>query len=191
MRAAASRYVEQLRPDHENALVVSFDESVLLHQGVTADRDRLIEAIARVRMGHSTSMLDGLYYVVRELSTHRERPVVLLLTDGVDTTSLYERDDVRRLAASRPDLSVFSIGLGLPQIQSSGPSGLNSSKRFLQRLSAATNGKFFDVPTGGRLDRVYTRIREMLDNEAILTVTDPRPEAKPGTLTVRSANRIA
>ena len=79
VREAASVYIDQLQVDRERALVVSFDDSVVLEQRVTADLDDLRRAIGRVRAGGMTSMYDALHYTVRELTSHRERPVVLLL----------------------------------------------------------------------------------------------------------------
>lgn len=39
VRNAASEYVRQLRPEDERAVVVTFDDSVLLHQPPTGDRE--------------------------------------------------------------------------------------------------------------------------------------------------------
>jgi len=183
-REAATGYVEWLEPVHERAMVVSFDESVLLHQVVTDDPRRLSESIAEVRMSRDTSMYDALAYTLRELFVYRDRPVVLLLTDGVDSNSLHEREDIFDLVARRRDLTIFTIGLALPPITRSSPSGQVTAKKFLQRLSGRTGGKFFDAPTPSRLERVYRRIREQLDNEAILSVVDVDSEAEPGKVRV-------
>jgi hypothetical protein len=183
-REAATGYVERLQPVHERAMVVSFDESVLLQQVVTDDPRRLAESIAGVRMSRDTSMYDALAYTLRELFVYRDRPVVLLLTDGVDSTSLYEREDIFDLVARRGDLTIFTIGLALPPITRSGPSGQVTAKKFLQRLSGRTGGKFFDAPTPSRLERVYREIREQLDNEAMLSVVDVDSEAEPGRVRV-------
>ena len=150
-------------------------DSVLLHQGVTGDRELLEDAIERLRPGLSTALNDGLHYVAQEMSAHRERPVIILLSDGHDTSSIHEREDVMDLLDRRPDLTVFTIGFHLPFMTTGGPPGFNSIRRFLHRLAHRTNGKFFEVPTGSRLDDVYRRINEMLNNEAVVRVVDPRP----------------
>lgn len=186
VRQVARQYIERLRHEQDKALVATFDDSVVLLQGATADRRRLLEAIERVRLGTSTALLDGLHDVIRELGVHRERPVLLVLTDGVDTVSVHDRDDVRRLAKSTPDLAIFTIGLGVPPIDTFGPSGMASTKSFLQTLARGADGSYFDAPTASRLDGIYRRIREMLDNEATLTVVDPDPEAEPGAIRVSS-----
>jgi hypothetical protein len=186
-RQAASAYVAELRPGHERALIASFDDSMILAHGVTSDRDALRQAIDRLRVGGYTTMRDGLGYAFRELAGLDARPVVLLLTDGVDSASFYEQSEVMRLIKQLPELTVFTIGLGLPPIVPFG-FGAPTPKKFLQDLSRRTNGEFFDVPTGSGLEPVFLRIREMLDNEALLTVRDPDPEAEEGKLKVRSEN---
>jgi Mg-chelatase subunit ChlD len=186
VRNAALEYVAQLDPERERALVLTFDETVILWQAATADRGKLTRAIDGVRMAGYTSVLDGLVYTIQELLGQRERPVLLLLSDGVDTSSLNERHDVFEIAASRSDLMIFTIGLQLPPMVSNAPPGFNSTRGFLQRLAQQTHGKYFEAPTPSLLDGVYRRIREMLDTEAILDVLDPEPDAEPGNLRVTS-----
>jgi hypothetical protein len=185
VRRAAAEYLRGLDPEYDRALVATFDESLLLMAGATSDREELVQAVENVRMAGATTMHDGLYYIIHELDGHRDRSVVLLLSDGVDTASLYERNDILDLIATRPRLSIFSIGLTLPSISDRGPPGV---KKYLYRLSNRTNGKFFDVPVGSRLDKAYLRIREMLENEADLTIVDPDTEAPPGKIRVSSRN---
>jgi len=186
VRAAAIAYVERLDPEHDSAFVATFDESVLLASAVTRDRETLLAAIRDIRMSQLTSLNDGLYYTILELRAQRERPVILLLSDGIDTVSFYERHDVYDLVQRTPDLSVFTIGLALPYLQSRMAPGTLSTKRFLQRIASKTNGKYFDVPTAAGVEEVYLRIRDMLENEATLNVVDPDPDAEPGRLKVSS-----
>ncbi len=176
VREAATGYVEALRPGHERAMIVTFDDSVILHQGVTDDRELLSRAVEQLRPGRMTALNDGLYYTIQELAGYRERPVLVLLSDGVDTSSFHRREDVLELIEQRPDLTVFTIGFNLPQIGSS----QGGIRKFLWRLAERTNGRYFLTPAGTNLDRVYRRIREMVDNEATLQVLDPDPDAAPG-----------
>ncbi len=186
VRQVAADYVETLRFEDERAIVVGFDETVTLHQSATSDKQLLVRGIDRIHMSNATSLNDGLVYLIRELATHRERPVVVLVSDGFDVTSLSERDDVFAAVAETPGITVFTIGLALPPLMQGGPPGFLTIRRFLQRLAARTNGEFFDSPTRSRLPGIYRRIREMLDNEAILTVFDPNPEFGPPRLVVKS-----
>ena len=178
VRSAAASYVERLDPLRDRALIVTIDDSVLLHQAATDDRELLLTAIAGIHPAQTTSLQDALYYTVQELATYRERAVIVLLTDGVDTASLHEREDVTERVAAHPDLTVFTIGFNLPELSGSGPSGFASIRHFLGRLADRTNGAYVVAPTGSRLDDAYRRIREMLDSEAVLRVEDPDPGAE-------------
>jgi len=180
VREAAIDYVRRLDPGHERGLVIGFDDTVQLYRGATSSHDLLIEAIGGVRMSLGTSLHDALTYAMREISVYRARKVVLLLTDGVDGGSLHQRIDVLDMLDEPNDATIFAIGLGLPPITRA----FVSTRKFLQQLAMKTNGKFFDVPTTATLDDTYRRIREILDNEAILTVVDPEPDAEPGKVGV-------
>jgi hypothetical protein len=180
-REAATRYVRRL-PSRDQVMLLGFDESVVLEHGMSGDFDDVVSSIDRLRMGGSTSLHDALYFAFREMDQNFERPVVVLLTDGVDVGSFYERADINALAEHRRDMIVFVVGLAVPQISRNLP----STKRFLQRLAARTDGKYFDAHTAGQLAGVYDRIREALDNEAVITFADPDPGAPPGQLDVSS-----
>ncbi|HKQ60051.1 MAG TPA: VWA domain-containing protein, partial [Candidatus Polarisedimenticolaceae bacterium] len=188
VREAAAAYVEQLQPDLERTIVATFDESFLLAQTATADRDAALDAIRHVRVSGMTSLLDGLYYTIRELATQDARGVVVLLTDGWDTASFHERDEVVAAAEALPGLTIFTVGYQVPAISGMGPTGLASTKRFLQRLAERTDGKFFEVFHAGKLTPVFRAVREILDNEATLTIVDPEPEAPAAPLKVRSTD---
>jgi len=189
VRDAAASYVEMLDPARDRGMLATFDDSVVLVEAPTSDRDALLEAARNVRMGSVTSLVDGLYYTLRELEAWPERPVVILLTDGVDTTSYHDRNEVNRLADGRPDLITFTIGLDMPFFSRGLIPGVASSKRFMQRLAARTNGQWLDHPTGFRLQKAFEKVRDMLEAEAVLTFVDPHPDAEPGKVKVSSTNR--
>lgn len=189
VRDAAAAYVKLLDPARDRAMLATFDDSVVLVEGPTADREALLDAVRNVRMGTFTSLVDGLYYTLRELEAWPERPVVILLTDGVDTTSFHDRDEVNRIVDGRPDLIAFSIGLDMPFFSRGLAPGVASSKRFMQRLAGRTDGEWLDRPTGFRLQRAFEEIRDMLEAEAVLTFIDPDPDAELGKVKISSRNR--
>lgn len=186
MRSAGREYFASVLGEGDRALVVTFDDSVVLARAATGDGGAAGRGLENVRLGLQTEMLDALYETILELTTYRGRPVIVLVTDGIDTTSLHERDDVYRLAEARPDLTVFSISLGAPALSGVGPSGVLSSRGFLQRIAERTNGEFFSTLTTSDLSDIYRRIRDVLESEATLSVVDPDPETSRGGIQVRS-----
>ncbi len=180
VQRAAVEYVRRLRPEHDRALVATFDESVVLRHGVTEDVAALDRVIGDLRLGGHTSLFDAITLTLRELDSYRDRPVMIVLSDGDDTSSFYDEDHVLDQVRSRPDLVVFTIGIGLRQ------SATGSARVLLRRMAEATHGKYFELDSASDLEQVYLRIRAILGTEVTVTVVDPDPEAAPAELQVES-----
>jgi von Willebrand factor type A domain len=183
-RRAVHAYIKRLRPGLDRGMVVFFDEDVVLAAPETGDLQVLDRAVDSVVLGSTTAIFDALYATVGELSSQLERPVVLLLSDGVDTASIVTQDDVTELTARRPDLAIFPIGVNLPEISPRGP-GPITPKKFLDNLARHTDGEFLDVPTAGGLASAYDRVRDLLDSEWEVVVADPDPDLDPEDPKVR------
>jgi VWFA-related protein len=183
-KLAARQYVEQLDPQRERALVLTFDENVVMRHAPTADRERLTATVDALRTGSRTALLDAVYDAALELDTHRERPVLVLLTDGADTSSFHSEADIEAQVARRPDMAVFAIGVGLRT-----DAGQKPTRELLRRLASQTGGAFFEVGEGQAATEVFSRIRDILDDEAILTVASQKRVSEPQRIKVRSKNR--
>ena len=87
MQRAAASFVEQLKPA-DRVLVVSFDDRIDVLCEPTSDREELFRAIRRARGGGGTRLYDAVEFAIRQrLDKINGRKAVVLLTDGVDTTS--------------------------------------------------------------------------------------------------------
>ena len=187
VRAAAAGYVRRLDPELERAFVMTFDDSPAMVAALTANRERLLAAVEEIRPGGFTALNDGLLTAIDELSLSLDRPALVLITDGFDTTSSAFRDDVRIALAQRPDLAVFPIGYALPSQFRAG--GHDSTQLFLQALADTSNGRFFESNPLEDLPAVYAEIRALLDSEATVLVADPEPERDAGVVRVGSTRR--
>jgi Mg-chelatase subunit ChlD len=184
VRHAARQYVQQLRPDTEKALIATFDDSVTLWEGATSNQGDLLESVDRIWIGGQTSMIDALYQILRELEGYHERPVLILLSDGADTCSRCALEDVAYVLPRRPEKTIFTIGIGLQK-----HGGEKPTRQLLQDLATATDGEFFDVDEGSDLAGVFDSIRDVLANEATISVVDPHPAEDPARIKVKSANK--
>jgi hypothetical protein len=183
-RKAAGVFISQLETGHERALLISFDDSVVMVHPPSSDLESLESAIDGLRVGRTTSLTDALYYSMLELRSHRERPNIVLLSDGADTSSLHLRDEIFAVLPEIQDLTIFPVSLGLLTT--------SNTYRFLAELAAQTNGNIVRIPDGSmrsRMVRSFATIREMVNNEAIVTVTDPDPETEVLPLRIKSRNR--
>jgi VWFA-related protein len=133
MHQAAIAFVEQLKPA-DRVLVISFDDSIDVLAEPTGDRQELTRAIRRARGGGGTRLYDAVEFVLRQrLDKIKGRKAVVLLTDGVDTTSRRAsyRSTVR--LAEESDALIYPVsyggfggargGLGQPRIPLPGGRG--------------------------------------------------------------------
>jgi VWFA-related protein len=166
-KQAALRYVERLDPD-EKVLVASFDDNLILRSPPSLDRDRVNAAIRGLEVGNNTALWDALHYLFRYLEPYPEQKVVVLLSDGEDSVSLRNHDyrEIVRDAAATPNLTVFPIGLDLPQ-----RSGIRGPDRraILGELAHKTGGTFYEVKRVSGLSGAFKRIQRRLEGKSFVT----------------------
>jgi len=109
MQDEAIRFVNQLHPDDEVA-VVSFAEDVSLLTDFSISRDRNAYGIKETRPGGWTVLYEAVWLALEEvLKPKRERTALVLFTDGVDTAShKVSRKETLELA-TETKASIYSI----------------------------------------------------------------------------------
>lgn len=83
---AAIAFTNYLRPD-DKVKVVAFDSKVRVLSNFTSDRWELQKAIKKSSFGDGTSLYEAVKYALDESRRIEGRKAIVLLTDGVDTTS--------------------------------------------------------------------------------------------------------
>jgi VWFA-related protein len=87
IRDAAVEFINQLRPI-DRVAVIAFDQDVQILCEPTNDRSVLMGAINRIRAGTGTSLYDAVDTAISKvLSRFSSRKAIVLITDGVDTSS--------------------------------------------------------------------------------------------------------
>lgn len=87
IQSAALQFVAQLKPS-DKVMIVAFDQKVRVLCTLTNDRKALRYAIEGSNIGSGTSLYDAVSGVINDsLRKVRGRKAVVMLTDGVDTTS--------------------------------------------------------------------------------------------------------
>lgn len=157
VRASARRLIGSLRPGDAGE-VRTFSTHAGILQDLTEDRALLEDALTRLRANGSTALHDALYVVLSEprFGTGREgrRPVVVLITDGIDTSSHVTDDQVMERARQQSALSVFCIGLLPPE----GSGDVQRSRYFLRALSGETGGRAFFPGQVQAVPEIFTDI---------------------------------
>jgi len=91
------------------------------------------------------------------------RRVIIVLSDGEDTSSVVKLDQVLNRAL-RTDTIIYGVGLGLGRQPTNSPDG-ESGELILRRLAQQTGGRAFFTDDANELARFYGRIRDELANQ--------------------------
>jgi len=109
IQGAALTFVDLLRPE-DRVMVVAFDNRVQILAEATNDRETLHSAIRRTRTGGGTSLYGTLDAVINQrLSRIAGRKAIVLLTDGVDTSSKGATAESTIRAAQESDAAVYPV----------------------------------------------------------------------------------
>jgi Ca-activated chloride channel family protein len=142
--AAHDFFSSLLSPGRDSACVVTFDSGVYLAQDFTDDPAALARAVSGLTAAGGTSIFDAIYKTSRDkLSrTDQARRVILLITDGDDTTSRASIEQATQMAVEN---NVTVYALRLPHEHSLNSRDLRG-KPVLDRLTETTGGRqvYFD-----------------------------------------------
>jgi Ca-activated chloride channel family protein len=176
---AAIGFVKRLRP-HDIAQVIDFDSRVSVRQPFTNDHRALEQAIRATQPDGSTSLYQSLYIAQSELSRDRarvgdqiRREAIVVLSDGEDTTSLIDYDQVLD-SSRRTGVIVYAIGLrAKDQLPSQ---EYRSAEYVLRTLSNETGGRVFFVSDTAELPAVYGQIAGELAGQYTLGYRSTNPK---------------
>ena len=168
---AAIGVIKRLGPK-DSAQIIDFDSQAKILQMFTTDRLALEDAIRRTDAGGSTSLYNAIYTSLGQLKQIREatgpdlrRQAIVLLSDGEDTSSIVQYDDVLE-EAKRSEVVVYAIGIVDKDAGKNG--GWNQANFVLTSLSRETGGRAYTVVDIKQLPQVYSQIADELANQYTL-----------------------
>ena len=146
LRAAGHTVVDLLRPD-DRAGFVSFSHAVSLGSDLTSDRNAVRAALDRSRPWGQTSLIDAAFAGLTIGASDAGRSLVLVFSDGHDTTSWLDPDDALAVAKGA-NAAVFAVTAG------------RSRNPFLKDLVELTGGDLVEVASTNELKPTFTRIMQ-------------------------------
>jgi Ca-activated chloride channel family protein len=191
-KLAARAFVDSvIRPDKDQAAIISFTGKPTIEQALTNDLESLRSGIERVTIklppdegvggriatpqdiadpnyddtiGY-TSIWDSLSFTAREVLTHtpdRTRRAIILLSDGDDTFSRIKREEAID-EAIKANVFIYSIGIG------SADNGVEEDT--LRKVSEKTGGKAFFPEDERELKAAFAQIEAELRSQYALAYT--------------------
>jgi VWFA-related protein len=201
-KAAAQAFLENvMRPQKDEAAVISFTGDTTLEQGFTGSVERLRRAIDRVEfvppsgyigggvvvngtppisgtnqsLAGSTAVWDAIWATSEELlgtSAEHTRRAIILLTDGDDTSSRMKiHEAVER--AQKADALIYAIGIG-DRYQ------FNVNEGALRKIAEQTGGRAYFPQHERDLRDAFAQIQKDL-REQYLVAYSPTNKARDGS----------
>ncbi len=150
-------------PDDAIALY-SFNWQVRIHSSFTRRVDRLERALRQIRAEGGTSLYDAIYLASRDLEGREGRHVIIIVTDGGDTTS-YKDFHTALDSAQRADAVIYPI-LVMPITNDAGRN--IGGENALTTLANGTGGMVFTPDLGSSLDEAFNDILMALRTQYML-----------------------
>ncbi len=107
---AVERFIRSIRED-DDIFLMTFSDRPVLRQDFTSDRNKLAGALKRVTVGGGTALYDALDDSLRKIKAgEHEKKAILLITDGVDTSSFVSFDQAQ-LSVRESEILVYCVGI--------------------------------------------------------------------------------
>jgi Ca-activated chloride channel family protein len=185
VKHAAEQFLIRMLPE-DTGRVGAFNDKIEFHpeNEFTSDRDVLIRSLRELDFGYPTRLWDAIDESIRRLEPVPGRRAVLVFTDGADTASRRDLDDVLQEARAK-EIMVYSIGLETEIAPAGGPRQRSRPDRGLKKLSEETGGGFFLLKNEDELGPTFTRVAQELHSQYVLGFTPSVLDGKVHTLEVK------
>ena len=165
LNRAAEQFLLRLLPV-DRAQVGAFNDKIQLSGTFTNNRDELIGALNDLYFGNPTRLNDGIGAGLDALKGIDGRRVVLVFTDGEDTSSRTSFKDVLERARDE-EVMVYSIGLESEffngqRIVRTKPS------RDLRKIADETGGGYFELVKSADLAPTFSRVAQELRSQYLI-----------------------
>jgi Ca-activated chloride channel family protein len=158
--------------------VIEFDSQVNIVQEFTSEIPLLEKAILSTRFNGSTSLYNAIYISLKNLKRNRaksvediKREAIVVLSDGDDTSSLIQYEEVLDLA-KRSETAIYAIGL---RQGNEGRREFKEAEFVLRQLSQETGGRAFFPTAASELGRIYEQISEELSSQYAIAYSSKNP----------------
>lgn len=217
VQQAADRFLRTLRSG-DRGEIVAFNSQTKILQPLTTDVPKLRAAVKQTIARGGTALYTALYITLDQFMKDKSpsgevrRPAIIVLTDGQDTASLIQFDDVLD-RARRAGVAIFAISVISPfeaaQVESDGGRRfLGDPEYSLKTLAKETGGRAFFPTQLSELDGVYSSVANELSMQyalgyvpgsragdgafhKVLVRVVSRPDARPRTRTGYYSPRAA
>ena len=182
LQDAAEQFLIRLLPG-DKAKVGAFNDKIELSGHFTDDRDELVSELRPLDYGNATRLYDAAALSLDELAPLEGRRVLVILTDGEDTSSRIGFGTVLNRARDE-EVMVYSIGLeseyfnGVRVVRS-------KPSKDLRKISEETGGGYFELQKTVDLSPTFSRVAQELRSQYLIGFAPAALDGKVHKLDVR------
>jgi Ca-activated chloride channel homolog len=181
VNAAAMTFVRTSNPQDE-AFVVNFNDEYYLDTDgdFTSDQRNLQDALSRIDTRGSTALYDAVIGSLNHLKKgHKDKRVLLLVTDGDDDASRMSFDDTIR-SAEESNATIYTIGVFSEDDLKNDKKMVRHSKKILSELAEATGGQAYFPANLSEVTPICEQVAHEIRNQYTIGYY-PTDAAKDGT----------
>jgi Ca-activated chloride channel homolog len=183
LKRAAEQFIIRLLPA-DKAAVGAFNDKIEIGGSFTNNRDQLISEVKDLDYGNGTRLFDGIAEGLNLLENIEGRRVILVFTDGDDTSSRVRRGTV--LDRARADeVMIYAIGLE-SEIFDGARMTRTKPDGGLRGLADETGGGYFELKKTDDLGPTFSRVAQELHSQYVLGFEAKQLDGKVHKLTVRT-----
>ena len=162
--ASAKRFAQSIVRPRDRLAILQITENVDQLTRFTSDMRAIEHSIDRLEVGAGTSLYDAIYLGSEMLLDRQGRKVMVLITDGGDTTSKTTYNNALR-RAQEAEAIVYSIIV----VPISADAGRNlGGEHALITIAKDTGGKYYYAEGIDQLDRAFQQISEELRTQYMI-----------------------
>ena len=187
-KQAAERFFTRVLRPNDQAAIYSVATDVYLAQPMTSDIRRLEQTIASFgKPEGGTSLLDGIVEGANYLKSYRGRKVLVIVSDGADTTSRFDFETTLQKVLSE-DCEVYVVQTGL--YSNANLRDLTAERR-MELLTAQTGGAVYIPKETADLETAFGQIAADLAQQYVLSyyAVDERRDGQFHSIALRVKTR--
>lgn len=170
-KQAAIRFFRKVMRSKDEAAIYSIETDSYLAQTLTSDVPRLEHTIAMFgKPEGGTSLFDAIVSASGYLRPYSGRRVLVIVSDGIETTSRHTEFDLVVQRVMADDCQVYVVQTGLYE-------GANlralAAERRMEQLTSQTGGAVFLPKTTAQLDLAFDQIAADLAHQYVLSYYPP------------------
>ena len=161
---AATRFLQAI-PRARELITIFFDQDIRLSRYDSENQQGLFDRIQQAKGGGNTALYDAIAVYLSRVAGATGRKVLVVFTDGEDSTSALSLPDLLRLVRSSA-VTIYPIAFTGGML--TGSASALRSRGFLNEIADLTGGQVFRPASSRDLAGIYQKILEELSGQYVL-----------------------